>query len=810
MPGALAGMNVLDVSRQMAGAWCARLLADFGASVTYLAPHALERAGPFAHGRSIPARYALANKTARPGTLSDIVGDLARWDVVIDDFTLASAERAALPLHSIDSHAGLVHCVVTAHGLHSASDLSNEPGNELTAFARSGWASLNGLKGRAPLRGPGFQAAYQTGTVAAVAVVGALIERLKSGRGQRIDIGVTDVLAFTLAPALLRAAYTNTNLEQRAEVDFTTGPVPCKDGYFALTPSRPHFWIEAMRVLGLPDLADHPEMQQPFSRAKHRAAYVPRVHAALLRHDRMSLFKALGARRVIAGPVLTMADLGANEHLEARKYFVDHDGTRFPGAPFRMSSTPFALRPVGRAQALEPVCVAATIADGADGLSVAHADRSPTGAATRAGPLSGYVGVVLTQAWAGTLATEILGLLGADIIQVEPFTRMDSWRGPYESPMSPGMKEVPTARHAWNCNPLFNSVNLNKRSVTLDLSKPQGVELFRQLVGHADFVAENFAPRVLGNLGLGYDALRAVKDDIILLSCSGYGATGPWSPVPAIGGTIEPSSGLSSLLGYPGEGPQNSGQMYPDAVAGLYGAYALALALLHRDRTGAGQFIDLSMQEANCTFAGEFWLQYALTGEVAGPQGNRHPDYAPHGIYPVQSDPADPRWIAIAAPDDAAFAHLCAVAGLPQGLARWPDAAARKADEAALDRQLAAWTATVTMDDLLRLLAGAGLLVAAVARPRDVLANDDLLARGIIGPVDHPEAGRHLHALVPCQMSRTPLAVTRHAPLHGEHSRGVLRNVLGLSDIDIAALVAAGVTTLGPLEPDQIKQVAND
>ncbi|MDP6274268.1 MAG: CoA transferase, partial [Dehalococcoidia bacterium] len=239
----------------------------------------------------------------------------------------------------------------------------------------------------------------------------------------------------------------------------------------------------------------------------------------------------------------------------------------------------------------------------------------------RFGPLHGYRGIVLTQAWAGSYATQILGMLGAEIIQVEFHGRPDSWRGAYDRPIPDTVRDAPGAsanQHTWNVNPNYNSVNLNKQCITLDLTHPDGVEIFKRLVPLADFVVENFAPRVIGNLGIDYDALRQIKPDIILCSLSAFGNNGPWRDVPGIGGTIEPISGMSALLGYEDGPPLNSGQMYPDAAAGLNGFAGIVTALMHREMTGEGQYIDLSMQEASLAFIGDAMLEERMTGNVRG------------------------------------------------------------------------------------------------------------------------------------------------------------------------------------------------
>jgi crotonobetainyl-CoA:carnitine CoA-transferase CaiB-like acyl-CoA transferase len=695
-------------------------------------------------------------------------------DIIIDTAPVGSADRIWIDENRAGNE-NAIQVAITPHGLTGAR--AQWPGNELTADALSGWASVNGLADRSPLKSSGYQPAYQAGTLAFGAVLCALIHRQVGGAGQTIDVAMDEVLATTFAPGVLRSLYEDKPWPRRDTVDFTTGPVPVKDGHFALTLTRPHFWAGAMRLLGLDDLADDPRIQTNHARAdkKNKKLFVERVEAAMTGWTKDGLFAGLSKIPVVAGPAYTMDELARNPQFEARGFFVEHDGIKFPGPPFKMSRTP--LRGIPKKNQETPQI------------------RPPKPAAPRknpaAGPLSGYSGVVLTQAWAGSLATQLMGLMGAEIILVESRTRLDSWRGVPSTPIAPALRNRDSIKHPWNCNALFNSVNLNKQSVTLELSEPEGVETFKRLVAEADFVAENFSPRVMGKLGIAYDDLRAVKEDIILCSISGFGQTGPWSPLPAIGGTIEPASGMSALLGYEGSTPMNSGQMYPDAVAGLYGFAALALALYHRERSGEGQFIDMSMQEANFTFIGERWLEYALTGKVPGPMGNRHAAYAPHGIYPCAGKD---RWIAIAAQTDDQWEALCRVAKRPQ----WHDrfCGDRKANEDALDAAIETWTGTRDRDELAVELAEADVIAAPVLNGLEVAHDPVFRARGAIQTVDHPEAGAWPQPAIPCHFSQTPAKVTGAAPIKGAHCAEVFARLLGMDAREFEHLVDIGVTGL--------------
>lgn len=414
------------------------------------------------------------------------------------------------------------------------------------------------------------------------------------------------------------------------------------------------------------------------------------------------------------------------------------------------------------------------------------------------GPLEGLRAVVFTQAWAGTFATQALSLMGAEVIQVEVRSRPDNWRGGYAAVVPSALLALPTAVHGWNCNPNYNSVNLNKETVTLDVASSQGARMIRQLIATADIVAENFAPRVMGNLGLDYASLTKIRPDVIMLSLSAYGATGPYCNFPGIGGTVEPMAGMSALMGYEGGPPMNSGNMVPDAVAGSYGAAALLIALHYRERTGRGQYIDLSMQEANMCFIADALMDYSANSRVRGRMGNHHPTIAPHNLY---SCSGNDRWIAFSAATDAEFARLSTVANHQEWAAdeRFLSPSDRKRHEAELDELIAAWTATHDAFELEVILQRAGITAGAVRTANDLLVFQHVRERGVLEAVHHPEAGTHDQVTVPWRLSRTPGTRVRYSPLFGEHSREVFHHLLATTDEEYEELEALGIT--GSTEP---------
>ena len=380
------------------------------------------------------------------------------------------------------------------------------------------------------------------------------------------------------------------------------------------------------------------------------------------------------------------------------------------------------------------------------------------------GALSGVRVLDFTQAWAGPMCTQVLADFGADVLKVESGTRPDVSRtmGPY-----------PGDRTDVDASGYFIELNRNKRSISLNLREPGDVETALALAERTDVVVENFSPGVLDRLGLGYDALRARRAGLIMLSISGFGATGPDRAAVAFGQQVEAECGLMSLTGYGDGVPTKPGVSYPDPVAGIGGAGAVAAALLHRDRTGEGQWIDLSMLEITVSLLVEPVLRHARTGVSDGAHANASRYIAPHGIYACTGED---RWIAIECCDDAQWEALAAAADNPPWSRdrRWATNASRLEHRAELDAHLGSWTATQDAVLLAELLQAAGVAAAAVADAADLARDPHLRATGWWKHVEHPVAGPLDLPGPIARLSRTPAVTRRPPPLLGQHTVEVM------------------------------------
>jgi benzylsuccinate CoA-transferase BbsF subunit len=400
-------------------------------------------------------------------------------------------------------------------------------------------------------------------------------------------------------------------------------------------------------------------------------------------------------------------------------------------------------------------------------------------------PLEGVRVADFTWVWAGPFCTLQLAHLGAEVIRIETSTRPCVTR--LIPPWADGEFGINRAGY-------FNQYNQGKLSVALDLKHPRAVDIAKELVAQSDVVCENFAAGVMERLGLGYDALRTVKPEIIMISLSGYGATGPEREFVSYGPAQVPLSGLSSLTGYAGWRPMHVGISYGDPTGGLHGAFAVLAALLHRQRTGRGQYIDLSQQETTIAVLPEGVLEQAMNGSPPPRRGNRDRHMSPHGVFRCAGEQ---QWVAIAVREDAEWQRLANVLGRPD-LATHPDfatLAARQANEDDLEVLINEWTATRTPAEVTRACQASGIPAFPSCSNKDLAEDPHLRAADYFVTLEHPEVGERLHVGVPWHMSRTTCTVRRPAPCLGEHTRHVMSQILGYSSEAIEQLQAEGVLT---------------
>lgn len=418
------------------------------------------------------------------------------------------------------------------------------------------------------------------------------------------------------------------------------------------------------------------------------------------------------------------------------------------------------------------------------------------------GPLEGVRVIDLTHVWAGPLGTRILGDFGADVIKVEaPFGR-----GPAALPANTfGFWQGPLTDQPYNRQAGFNKLSRNKRSMCVDLKMPGGRAVFLDLVRHADAVVENFSARAMGSLGIGYNDLRKVKTDLIHIAMPGYGSYGPNSDYVAYGPSVEPTTGLTWLMGYGPDEPRPTLIGIPDAVSGAALPGTLVNALLQRRQTGKGGFIDLALQESAIGMLGEYFVEYQLSGEDPAIRANRHREFAPQGIYPCLATAVNGEerrnHIFITCRDDTEWSALCDT--LNPDWRRDPRFATRedrRTNHDALDREISGVTATRDKMQLMTELQSRGVAAGAVTIAPEFMGAKQVVERGYF-----VELGNDDVPAIPFPGNPVIVDGKRHegwraAPKLGEHNRDVLRDVLGYAEEDIDRLYEAGVIMERPPE----------
>ena len=371
--------------------------------------------------------------------------------------------------------------------------------------------------------------------------------------------------------------------------------------------------------------------------------------------------------------------------------------------------------------------------------------------------------------------------MGADVIKVESIQRPDGMR--FQS------VKQPTEDKWWEWSALFQTVNLGKRGITLDLSRPAGVDIVRRLLAVSDAAVENFSPRVMDNLGLAYEELAAANPRLIMLRMPAFGLDGPWRDRVGFAQTMEQISGMAWLTGF-ADGPPIIPRGPCDPLAGLHAIAALLVALEHRERTGLGQLVESTMVEAALNAAAEIVLEYGAYGTRLARDGNRGPVGAPQNLYACRGTD---EWLAVAVTDDAQWTALVQVMGTPEW-ARNPalgTAACRRTRHDHIDRGIAAWCVQREAAPTAEMLLNRGIPAAPVVSAARLDRNPHLRARGFFEPVEHPIVGRHAHPTVPLRLASGHARwFTQAAPTLGQHTEAVLRELLGLDDSELAQLRA--------------------
>lgn len=403
---------------------------------------------------------------------------------------------------------------------------------------------------------------------------------------------------------------------------------------------------------------------------------------------------------------------------------------------------------------------------------------------TQGQPLSGINVADFSWFGAGPICAENLATFGATVVRVESEAHLDGLRG--VAPFPPG-------KTGYNVSGYFNNYNAGKLDLTLNLGTARGKQLAEKLIAWADIFLTNFTPRIIERWGLLYDELVKLRPDIIAVYQPMQGYDGPHRDFMGFGAVLSPITGYNELCGFPNRPPMGLGTNYPDYVINPgHTLVAILAALRHRKKTGRGQRIELAQIESSVAPLAPALMDCTVNGRVETRAGNRLPHAAPHGAFRCKDNewngqPED-RWCAIAVFDDAQWRALVEAMGSPA----WADDArfawlpGRKQHEDEIEAKITEWTREHAAEEVMALLQASGVPAGVVANARDMLEDEHLKARSYYVYLDHPEAGRTAYDGPPFRLSKTPGVLRSPAPLLGQHNELVCKEILGMTDDEIA------------------------
>ena len=790
----LARLRAIEIGTGSSLAYAGKLLAAFGAEVIKIeAPggDAGRREPPLIDiggGRQESAYFAWLNAGKQSLCIDDaaVASLLGDADVLLDARPPGAGTTGPLA-HAPLRRANPALVIVAISWFGESGPYRDYLTTDATCRALAGLIELIG-----PKEHPVGINDHQADVVGGLSAYIAAMTGLLSG-GQRFELSIHEA---SMALSETHTAYgpdgpRGRRGNNRFANTYPIGVFRCRGGWIGVGVSSPQQWRSFCELLGIPATAANPAYAVGADRSARADEIEPLYVPALLERTAAEWFAEGLRRKIPLAIVPEMHELLAQAVFRGDGAFaritIGDASFEAPAVPLRLTRTPPASAGVA------PLAGSST-----PGQSPFRAPRArprvtgPTTTPTSGQPLAGLRIVDLTMGWAGPLVTRHMADLGAEVIKIEACRHPDWWRGQDPRPSF-------YAQKLYEKRPNFLMLNRNKTGITLDLTTAAGVALVKRLVARADAVVENYARDVAPKLGLGYDAMKAVRPDVVMVSMPAFRA-GAWESARAYGFTLEQASGLPTIAGNPDGPPLLTHYALGDPNGGLNATAALLTALLHRRHTGEGQHIDLSQVECMFPLVAPWIIEQSVTGQVGPRLGNRHPRNVPQNCFRCAG--AD-RFVHISVTDDAMWLRLCAAIGRPDlgADAALATAAGRRTGEAAIEEAIEQWTSTRDAESVMTLLQAHGVVAGVVRSPYDLASDPHLVARGFWHSVDRPFCGPHIQSSLPFREGPYPYGVRYAAPTMGEHNRAVLGGILGLTAAELEQLERDGVIGTAALPP---------
>lgn len=803
----LSRLRVVEIGSSAATSYCARLFSDFGADVQKVEPPTgdpLRRSEPLTpRGQSAWFAFLNFNKSSiiidsdKPDASERLSALIEGCDILVDGRDMDSADCPTIDISAIRKRRPeLIYLEATWFS--REGPYAGFAATDVTLRALAGLIKLVGPAEGPPLHAPDFQTGILAGLWGFIAAVSSAVGRIQGGSGRYWSLSVFES-SVALSEYLMFEAFERGNLMRRIGINrfwraFPWGIYETKKGRLGVSVETPAQWRAFCDMLGLSKLRDDPALLVGEDRLQHAESIERQFIPRLERRTALEWFAEGLERKIPIVPVPEVLDLLQDAEKKLRGAIVpvlfgEEEGFTV-GPAQRLTLTP-PLRG-GRVPAPGEQQVFATCPSHLSGSASAacgcnDADRQP---------LHGIRIIDFTMGWAGPLCTRTLADLGADVIKVEAIQYPDWWRGvDRRRAYVDGQMYEKTAR--------FCIMNRNKRGITLDLSRPQGVVLAKRLLVGADIVVDNYSVDVLPKLGLGYDVLRTLNPRLVMMSMSAFGSDSVHRDCRAYGSTLEQGSGLPGVIGNPGGPPVMSHVAFGDAVGGLNGCAAVLVALIHAQSTGQGQFIDLAQIECMMPFAAPWITLHSIDGMPPKRYGNRHPQFVPHGCFQCAGED---NWIVIAATDQDMWQRLALLIGRPDWAedASLKSAEGRRAMEDTIEKSIAAWTLTRDADQAMSELQGVNVAAGVARLPIDLFKDRHLTSRAFLQQVERAFIGWHPQPSMPIREGARPAPIHIAAPTLGQHNGEILSEVLGLTEGEIAQLMRDGIIGTAMLSEQEL------
>ncbi len=804
--GALSHLRIVEIGSAAAASYCARLFADFGATVQKIESplgDPLRRTAPLTpKGQSAWFAFLNCNKSSvaldpdGSGASARLTELIANCDILIDGRDVDAADCPAFDLVALrQQNPGLIRLDVSWFG--REGPYAKFEATDSTVRALTGLIKLVGPAEGPPMHAPDFQTGIFAGLWGFIAAASSVLGRMQDGHGRASSLSIFES-SIAATEYIMFESFVRGDIMRRIGVNrfwptFPVGIYETKQGWLGVTTVTPAQWRAFCEMLGLHDLRDDATLFMGVDRLQRMEEIESQFIPKLKQRTAQEWFAEGLRRKIPIVPVPGIGDLIGDAEKRSRGAIVPiklGDETGFTaGSMQRLTGTPprrgGTVPGVGEAQ---PVMTH-------PGDAAARAPAFKAGAAGRL-PLDGMRVIDFSMGWAGPICTRTLADLGADVIKIEAIQYPDWWRGVDRRPAY-------VLEQMYEKSVRYCIMNRNKRGITLDLTRPQGLQLAKRLLADADLVVDNYSVEVLPKLGLGYEVLRQLNPKLVMMSMSAFGTGSVHRDCRAYGSTLEQGSGLPSVVGDANGPPVMSHTAFGDAVGGLNGCAAALIALIHAKLTGKGQFIDLAQIECMMPFAAPWIIAHSIDGSAPVKYGNRHPDFVPHGCFPCAGSD---NWIVIAVSSDAMWPKLCKLLGRPD----WAtdealrSSAARRRIEDEIDAAITDWTSTRAPDDVMNALQAAGVASGVARLPVDLLTDPQLHARGFIQEIDRAFIGRHPQPSMPFRETDRPFEIRSAPPTLGEHNREILAGMLGLSDTEIDQLTRDGIIGTEMLMEEQL------